>query len=680
MTWLNSLVITSLSFIEQFMIGCLLLVSAVVIYRATIRLFVTSPLRLLLVIMANLISAVAVLFLIIPIHVKQLENEKVILLTDGYLQSKVSKESFCHIKEKIYYLTAAARLNEDVGEKINLDTKITSNSMCEIKFVEINHISELSIFEPKLNRLDIYGDGLSNMQLQQLKPMKIQFFPSEPKSGFVDLQWSKEATLGESITFTAKLQISAQSTRFDLIHIVQLMDVNGELLDELKVKHDEVFTFNFTPKTLGKHIYRIHLLEQLAVKGEDHTILVDDPIAVNITESVFPRVLIIQSSPQYETKHFKHWLTENNGQILTLTQISKSHVMSEKVNFSDELTSLLSATNEKINTIDEVLTETLFKHFDLLIMDTKSLTSFNNDKLSMLDKAIHNGLGILILTEHSLINKISNKKLSFLNSFREQRKSNSIDLKLRENSHKKQVALNWLNHKSEQLIDANNIDLRFFSAQSLIFDQLNQPLVISNNYGKGKVALTTVTSSFQLKLNGLYNEYSQFWQLMTSELASNKQQTLWLSPSKNSIVFMGEMAKSCLLAENELIKSSKVLQLNRQNDEIKLLLDSRAKHDNQYCSVYFSNKSGWQQFLFSAVNDNKATLSKPQFIYQYAENDWLAWQQYLTHSISTERAKKSKLTSNTTFDYELLTPKNKLIVFLVLLFSSSFLWIERKLY
>lgn len=706
MTWFDTLVVPSLSLIEQLMIGSLLLVSLIVVYRARIRLFAASTLRLLFVVLANILSVIAVIFLIIPIHIKHLENEKVILLTNGYHEIDFDKDEsetrqapFCQTNAKIYHLTETSHLNKDVTGKTNIDSSFTDNTDCDSMFIEINHISELSTFEPNLAQLDIYGDGLSNSQWQQLGLIKTQFYPSKLKTGFVDLQWTKQATLGASVNFTAKLQISRQSTRFDRIHTVQLIDVNGEVLGEVKAKQGDVFTFNFTPKTIGQHIYRIQLLENLVVKGEENSVLIDDPIAVNITESVLPSVLIIQSSPQYETKHVKHWLAENNGKLLTLTQISKNHVMSEEVNLANELTSNSSlpfAIKDKISTIDEILTDAIFDQFELLIIDAKALLSFESDKLALLENAVHNGLGLLINVDRTLIKAIESNELALLGRFHQQLSNSShSDESSNTENNTKQVRLNWLSNKSEHLIDANNINLSAFSARPLVFDQKNNPLLIINNAGKGKVALTTITSSFQLKLNDLYNEYSQLWQFITSELASNKQAMFWLPQLKQEIVFKGGMVKACLLAERELVMSSKaklintkssqdllskVLQINSQKEATQLTLSAQSELQHQYCSVYFSNKPGWQQLLFSAENNNQTLVTRSQYIYHYAENDWLAWQQYLTHSTSKERANKSKLASQPIINSEHSTPINKLIVFLVLFICSSFLWIERKLY
>lgn len=695
----DTFVVPPLSFVDKLMIGCLLLVSFIVVYRATIRLFSSTPLRLLLVLIANIFSVIAVIFLIIPIHLKQVENEKVVLLTNDYYQSLINKKesnqsdhstvSFCQTNATMYLLTDASHVKEEVIEKDNSDTIIANNIDCETNFIEINHISELATLEPNLNQLDIYGDGLTSSQWQQVEPIKTQFYPSNLKSGFVNLQWRKQVTLGESVNFTAALQISRQSTRFDRIHTVQLIDVSGEILADVKVKHGDAFRFNFTPKTIGQHIYRIHLLEKSAT-DEKNTILIDDPIAVNVTESIVPKVLIIQSSPQYETKHFKHWLTEHNGKLLTLTQISKSHVMTEEVNMANDLSAYdnFSFTNKgKINSLDAMLTAVILDHFELLIIDAKALLSFESDTLALLENAVHNGLGVLINIDEVLIKSIESNKLALLSGFKQQSRISEESTNTENNN--KQVRLNWFSNSSEHFIDANNIDLRSFSAKSIVFDQKKQPLVISNNFGKGKIALTTITSSFQLRLNGLYNEYSQFWQFMTSELASNKQQMFWLPQPYQEIIFKGDMVKACMLAEKELVKLSdvnssqaklpKVIQLNSQQDETILLLNSHATAQNEYCSAYFSNNAGWQQLLFSAENDNNHSLNKSQYIYHYAKRDWLAWQQSLTHSINAEKAKLSKLTSDNTINKEHSVPVNKLIAFLVLFICSSFLWIERKL-
>ncbi|MDG1750510.1 MAG: hypothetical protein P8I03_02435 [Thalassotalea sp.] len=690
MTLMEQLVFPVLSLNEQLMMGALLLVSLAVIYRATLRLFNSSPLRLLLVVIANLLSVIAVVLLIIPVQVKHHENDTITLLTSGFNHSAFNEERLCFTKSKIYYLTSIA----DKQVKKNV-----SNN-CDLSLITINHISELSIFEPDINQLEVYGDGLSATQWQHVEPLKTTFYPSELKSGFIEPQWSKEATLGESVNFTAKLQISRQNARFDRIHTVQLIDVNGELLSEVKAKHDEIFSFNIKPKAIGQHLYRIHLLENSASAGEANTVLIDESVAVNITESTLPRVLIIQSSPKYETKHFKHWLTENNGQLLTLTQISKENVLSEEVNLSTELSSSLSFSKESsIQTIDEFLTASLFDHFDLLMVDAKVLLSVNDDKLALIDNAVKNGLGLLVSIEQSLANAINDNLLLLFSDFQQQVNPshinstsvafpteeanllalNYLDKDESANNHIKQVMLNWQNKTSEHLIDANNTSLQNYNAAHLVFDQNKQPLMISNNRGKGKIALTTINSSFQLKINGMYDEYSQFWQFITTELASNKQPMFWLEQPNKKIVFKGEMAKACLLAERELISSSSVSQVNNK-EQTMLYLHQQAENENKHCSSHFSNNAGWQQVLFSAENDSKVTFSKPQYIYQYETNDWEAWQQALIHSDSDNKVRKSKVISEKNIINEHTEPVNKLVVFWVLFICSSFLWIERKLY
>jgi hypothetical protein len=676
MNWLDNVVFPLLSLNEKLLIGVLFVVSLLVVYRATIRLFSSSPIRLLFVVIANLLSVIAVVLLIIPVQLNYQENETVVLLTTGFHQSELNKEKLCDKQLKIYYL------------KSNSDDQVENyfDKACDLKILKINHISELSVYEPSINQLDLYGDGLSATQWKQIEPANVIFYPSELTSGFIDPQWIKEATLGETITFTAKVQVTAQSRHVNRIHSVQLMDVNNELLDEVKVKDNEVFSFSFTPKTLGQHIYRIHLMKKMSSDKDADTVLLKESIAVSIIDSTLPRVLVLQSSPKYETKYFKHWLTENNGQLLTLTQISKNKVMSEEVNLSTEVSSSLSLSQKSsIQTIDELLAAAIFTHFDLLMIDTETLLSISDGKLALMDQAIKNGLGLLVFSDKALVLNINDSTLPLLSEFRQQvnRSSNNstpFSLNPVVNNHKKQVMLHWNNKKTEHLIDAVNIDLRPYNAEHLVYDHRKQPLVISNNRGKGKIALTTINSSFQMKINGMHDDYSQFWQFITTELASNKKNMFWLPQPKETLTLKGNMVKACLLAESNVLSSSTTSQINSMNLHTKLYLGEQAENQQKHCSIYFSNNAGWQQLLFTVENEAQVTFRKSQYIYHYKTSDWLAWQQSFNHLNSENMVRKSESFNENKIINENSKPLNKLIVFFILFLSSSFLWAERKLY
>jgi hypothetical protein len=686
MTWLDKVVVPSLSFIEQSLIITLLLVTIIVVYRAKQRLFKESPVKFVLVFIANFVSFIAVLLLVLPIQIKHLENNQVMLLTAGFEQATKSKNNeLCAQYSNIYYLNETT-INTALHSAVNLAKS------CNKKLVAINHLSELSILEPKLDHLAVYGDGLTKQQWQQLQFETSEYHSSEPLTGFISPQWLKEAVLGESITFSAKLQIAQSQSQFQsetepkkkttqsALHLVQLIDVNGEVLAEQNVRHHEVFSFRFTPKTMGKHIYRVRLMEKSADNAPDDKVLVDEAIPVNITLASVPRVLIIQSSPNYESKYFKHWLTENSGQLLTVTQISKNHVISESVNLPEETARVIQGATKKaskLTSLNEFITSDLLAHFDLLMIDSKALLSLKNEQLNIIDKVSKNGLGVLVFADETLMTANAAQKLPVLSMFQAKAMNNHLD-----ESHEqkqKQVFLHWRNNQSEQItkhaITANHVNLQDLRAKTLVYDQQKQALVISNRNGKGNVALTSVNGSFQLKTNGLVHEYSRFWQFITTSLARNTTPLYWIPQPNNKLAFTRQQITSCLLAESSLMQSAK---MNHVIGSKKTPLYIEAEGENKYCSVYFSKVGGWQTLTLTHEENATKVSDKSHVIYHFTQKDWLAWQQALTHFASENMAKQNQ--TNTKRDSETFTDVNKLIIFFVLLLSSIFLWIERKLF
>lgn len=669
MIWLDKLVVPSLSLIEQCLVMVLVFVTMLVIYQTKQRLFQQSPVKFVWVTVANLVSFIAVLLLVLPIQIKQMDNNQVILLTSGFEQTSFNAQTLCDHSSNIYYLN-----------KSTDNSALNLAQSCDDSLTRISHLSELKIFEPNIDHLVVYGDGLTEQHWQLLQLNTHQYFPSEPMSGFISPLWLKEAVLGESITFSAKLQVSQSQQRKSEIHLIQFIDVNGEVLAEQNVRHQEAFSFVFTPKTSGKHSYRVRLIENTAEKGQDNKIVVDEVIPVNITLASVPRVLIVQSAPNYESKYFKHWLTENNGQLLTVTQISKDHVISESVNLPENTPAViktLAQQNSLLTSLNEVITPDILQYFDLLMIDSKALLSLDSRQLKVLDNVNNNGLGVLIAADERLITAYVEQKLPILAIFQSQ--ANQEKINKSNEAKQKQVFLHWLNnrfeHITKQPITAEQINLQNFKAKTLVYDQQKQPLVISNIKGKGKIALTSINRSFQLKTNGLVHEYSQFWQFITSSLARNSTRLSWIPQPDNKLSFEGQPLTACFLAESNVMQSANISQIIKDK-EIPLYINVEGQ--NKYCSIYFSNEAGWQSLRITSELSEQMLLDNRQLVYHFSQQDWLAWQQALKHFATEKNVKQSQTLSK--LDNESLTEVNKLIIFFGLLLSSILLWIERKLF
>jgi hypothetical protein len=273
-----------------------LLLMAFLIYKEVRR---ANQARLTWRILASILAVVCFVLLIVPIkyetHVQQNADE-VILLTQGTNLDSVAK-----LKGKKYALPS-------------VDLKNT-------KAIAIPNLSYFLKSNPNIQKLKIYGYGLSAAELEDLKGYQIVFHPSTNPSGIISANWPAKLKTSESLQVQGTYQNSGSET------VKLLLKGLGKTVDSISIeaKSNKSFSFKTNPKQTGKAVY-----ELIALQKKDT--LAKEPVPVQVGDQAPMKVLILASFPDFEYKFLKNWLYENQYPLAFRSQISKNKYASDFLN------------------------------------------------------------------------------------------------------------------------------------------------------------------------------------------------------------------------------------------------------------------------------------------------------------------------------------------------------------
>jgi hypothetical protein len=182
-----------------------LLLMAFLIYKEIRR---ANQARLAWRILASILAVVCFVLLIVPIkyetHVQQNADE-VILLTQGTNLDSVAK-----LKGKKYALPSVYLKNTKAITIPNLSYFLKSN--------------------PNIQKLKIYGYGLSAAELEDLKGYQIVFHPSTNPSGIISANWPAKLKTSESLQVQGTYQNSGSET------VKLLLKGLGKTVDSISIE------------------------------------------------------------------------------------------------------------------------------------------------------------------------------------------------------------------------------------------------------------------------------------------------------------------------------------------------------------------------------------------------------------------------------------------------------------
>jgi hypothetical protein len=491
----------------------------------------------------------------------------------------------------------------------------------------IGSTQELADRKPALKQVKILGYGLTEDELQPLGKLQVSYKAPVTPAGIQSIIWPANLKTGEVLT----IQGTFKNNEAKPVKLV-LKGLNTPL-DSVTLSANKTTGFQLStlPKPNGRVVYQL-----LALSGADTLSAESIPVQIEPTKPV--RVLMLNTSPDFETRFLKNWLGENGYAVAARAVISKDKVSEEYVNI------------DKLN-LQRLSAGTLNK-FDVVVGSLSALKSLSPAEGAALRQQVtQKGLGVIIRADSS------DKAASWLQR----------DFPVNTVATKEQISVPLIlqNQKSKTAklaIDPAYISYRN-NTQSLVTDAQNHELAGNALAGAGKLVFTTLNHTYTWLLNGNKQDYASLWTLLINKSARK------LLPVQTWQIDSG------LPAVNEpvdIVLQSAVAPSNIKVNGENTTVIQNATVPYEWKSTYFPKKQGWQM-----ANINNST---PYWWYNDTKLQWKSLKQLQNITTINDFVKKQVQISSVTKQIQQMVKIEvpKIWFYLILLASCTFLWTERK--
>jgi acyl-CoA hydrolase len=486
-------------------------------------------------------------------------------------------------------------------------------------------------------RLHVFGYGLDKDQLSVLK-LPFVFYPS-PIEGFTSVYWPEKIHTGESLLVQGRYKNTSRSS------IKITLSSYRTTVDSVIVPAatEQQFTLATIPKQLGRAVFT------LAVIDKKDT-LQKEPVPVQIEKGEPVHVLVLASSPDFENRFVKNWLSEKGYSVLVRTAVSKNRFNKEYLNIPETSADRISAA--------------LLDKFDIIIADASELAMISKGELAAVQSHVSQKSTGLIIRSDSAATARSFYSGWFPLSHADSGKQ-SVQLSLPDTSHD----LPPLSIDHVQFIRPQ------YQARSLLADNRNRSFAAIALYGSGRIILTTLPNSYAWMLSGNNNAYHAVWsELLNAAIPEKTSEETWqvLAPLPKVHTPVTVALKT---------QASGIPQAEIAGTTIYMQQDPWLPY--QWTGTYWPAKSGWQ----TGIGSN----GQPWYWYTYTKEDWQSVEAFQKEQMNIAAGGESKRNGdqvpagtqqpgvgdsvNSTRQ-----PVNKRWFFLVFLFSVAYLWFENKYY
>ncbi|AYL94441.1 hypothetical protein [Mucilaginibacter celer] len=555
-------------------------------------------------IIAVFMAIIALACIAIPIKyqtdITASNQSEAVLITDGFSPDSLS--AYKNLKQ----FTLNANIKKRYPNLVLLD--------------KLSHLSA----DSGITRLHILGDGLSEFELSQLNCLSFSFHPEQFKQGVTAVNWNSRIKTGDEL----KVQGTYKNSSPNKIKL--LLEGLGTPLDSAFIKPETTAKFELKniPKISGKAVYRL-----LTISGEDTVNSGNIPFRV---ESATPlKVLMLTSSPDFETRFLKNWLSEKGYAVALRSTISKDKFRTEFINRP-----AISLENISGAVLDK---------FDLLIGDLSTLKAISPQNSSALKAAVmQSGFGVIIRADSTAGNSWLQSSFKTLPS--QGRDTLGYPILLR--GDQKSLAALTMGQSFIKLQD---------DIQPLVTNTHGHLLAATSLTGNGKLVYTVINNSFSWALSGNKVDYAKLWSALIQQAARK-------APPTESWDVTTDLPS---------VSSPVDLQLKSTNATIATVGEADLSPSQnpllpfEYHYQYRPKTSGWQ--LIKAGNATN-------WWYVYGGNEWQSLRK-LKKQTDTRRYSLSH--PHTTGVTKPIQKKATILVskiypYILLLLACTFLWAEAK--
>lgn len=550
---------------------------------------------LLFRIIAQCVVLISILGLLLkPGFVKEINSSGLVLLTPGYEKNKVDS-----------LLLAQPRLG-----LIHLpETSPYRDSRLLTSFQDISDFDNEILF--------VVGEGLPSFALEIMDEKKFQFIPSGKPIGIIQLQLPEISRVNQQNKIQGFVNVNGETT-------LTLLGPGGRE-DSLTIKKNGIcsFSLRFKPKHAGLFVYSIQYKDDSGTRTEQ--------IPMVVTEEQKLSILFLQKFPNFEVRQLKNFLAENGHRLALRYQVSKDNYRVEFAN----LPSIRTAP----------LTPSVLQTFDLVIVDSDGLEALSSSEKSILEESIHNGLGLLLLSNKA----VENDKLRYRFLPVEMKRS------LKDTAHislpVKQYTLPILPlqlTESPRLFPVSRNGNRIFSAYTY--------------NGLGKTGIQLLQETYRLALEGNIDDYAAIWAPLIEKAARNKNE-----PSKIKLENLFPVYQDEPLQVEVISSLDEAPTLNADQETLPLI--EHIGVDNLWLGKTWAGEPGWH------------TFSSDSSILHYFVSEPSAWKtlQVANQLKLNERESVNKSVNSQPDTFHQQKPISSIIFYILFLVAAGFLWLAPKI-
>lgn len=502
-----------------------------------------------------------------------------------------------------------------------LDNNIKKRYPNAVLLDELDHLG----VDSGITQLHILGDGLSEYQLSQLNHLFINFHPEQFKQGISAVNWNARLKTGDELL----VQGTYKNTSANKVKL--LLEGLNTSLDSAFVKPGTTSTFELKniSKVSGRVVYRL-----LTIMGNDTANYGSIPFQV---DSVAPlKVLTLASSPDFESRFLKNWLSEKGYAVALRSTISKDKFRTEFINMPVVPLEYISIP--------------MLSKFDLLIGDLSALKTLPPQNLAALKTAVsQNGFGVIIKADSTSGN--SWLQSSFPTTISQSKDTLASPILLQQNT------------QPLAALAAGQSYIKFQQGtQALARNTHGHVLAAAALTGNGKMVYTTINNTFSWALAGNKNDYGRFWSALIQQ-AARKTPAVQQWDITTTIPSISSPVDLQLHATGADIATTNGATLPPAQNTLLPF---------QYHYQYRPESAGWQ---FIKAGNTSA------WWYVYADNEWQSLRQLKKQADTKNHVAGNAGRPDVTKQIQKKATifVSKIYPYILLLLACTFLWAEAKI-
>ena len=345
----------------------------------------------------------------------------------------------------------------------------------------------------QITELHVFGYGLDPWDLHDAQGLGIVPHLSPLPLGIEQVHWQREIRLGTTLQIQGILS-ETKALSCSLI----LEDPGGKQWALPLPAKNRNFRFQTNPKAAGRFDYK------LILKDAEGSQIQVERLPVWVTENEPPKLLLLSSSPSFETRFLKTWFSQGNGSLLIRTRVSEDRFL-----WSGTQSNHLEFAS---------MSKKVLQEFDLVILDDTVLGNLKPEEITVLSAAVEAGLGLLLVPPNRIT---PHESLPLLPDF--------VLKPVGDQETREVAAIFSATTGAGDPIEAEPFEIENHGKlQPLVWDRSQRVLAAMAPRGNGAIGISLITNSFSWVMKQTPQEHAAYWTHLIQALSrKHREEDRW---------------------------------------------------------------------------------------------------------------------------------------------------------